>query len=112
MEDANVPSVTFSVDTTELDRNAFARLYARHVKKLDLLERYRRRAMLGHDGLGEMIRSIRSRRHRTTLVDVVNELQQQAAASASAFGENHYRTALNRAVAASHPFVQFCLEAP
>ena len=97
-----VPAATFRVDLAACpeEHMAFARLYARHVRLLQLLDSYRDRS-ISDDVLPSIVHHIRTMPPGTNRMAAAAALIETARDKAARLGENHYQVALYRGAAAA-----------
>ncbi|MFT3765748.1 MAG: hypothetical protein QM820_09555 [Minicystis sp.] len=105
-----MPSVEFRVDLGECTARRFGELYERHVQLLDLLSRYRTRALVAEDGLFEIVRTVRVWAKGRSQAEVAERIRDEASELERTLGANHFKVALRHGAAASKAFIDFCLE--
>lgn len=104
------PEIEFRVDLGTCKEKRFGELYERHVRLLNLLDRYRIRAMTSDDGLNDIVDMIRSWPEAAATADeAASVLYGYADRRELTLGANHFRVALLRGAAASRAFLVFCL---
>lgn len=106
---AGVPEVEFRVDLSGCIDVEFGRLYERHIRLLDLLKRYRERAMLADDGLARFVDSVRIWAEGMARVEVLARLWEEVKEYERKLGVNHFWAALTRGAATSNALVDFCV---